>query len=426
MDFTAFNVIALIAIGVLGFLLFLALFEPGLRYKVSRAPEGGLDSKEFLLILSTLADASVHRNSSVEVLTNGETFYEAELEAIRKAKRSINLEAYIFQKGEVTKRFLEALTERARAGVKVNLVLDAIGSFATWNNYFDELRQAGGKVFWYHGFKWHQLPRLNNRTHREIIVIDCEIGFVGGAGFADHWLKSKKGHRRWRDTMFRVEGDAVASLQAVFVQNYLEASEELLTSSEYFCFTEKPSGAVTLIVDSSVSSGKSTRARMLFQTLLASARERIEITTPYFLPDKGVRHELTRAVKERGVKVRIICPGRHSDHLLTRRASRRLYGPLLKAGCEIFEYKPSMIHTKSLVVDGMWSVVGTTNMDHRSFSINDEVNLATNDIEVAARLREDFARDLSESRQITYDAWKRRPLIERLGEGFGWLIERQQ
>ncbi|HYP15451.1 MAG TPA: phospholipase D-like domain-containing protein [Bryobacteraceae bacterium] len=426
MDSTAFQVIAILAIIAQGLLLFLALFEPTLRYKISQPPAHPLDSDQFLKVIAALADAKVHRNTLIQVLTNGEAYYEAELEAIRNAKKSINLEAYIFQKGEVTRRFVEALTERARAGVNVNVVLDAIGSFATWNSYFRELTEAGGRVSWYHGFKWHQLPRLNNRTHREIIVVDCEVGFVGGAGFADHWLISKKKEPRWRDTMFRVEGEGVSSIQSTFVENWLEATGELLTGDEYFCFHGRPCDSAMMIVDSSVSSGQSTRARMLFQTLMASAQDFIEITTPYFLPDAGIRKELCRALRDRGVKVRVVCPGDHNDHTVTRRSSRRLYGELLKAGAEIHEYQTSMIHTKSMVIDGKWSVVGSTNLDHRSFSINDEVNLASNDAGLAARLREDFARDVAESKCVTYEEWKRRSIFERLHEGLGRLLERQQ
>jgi cardiolipin synthase len=425
LDLSAFEIVAILAIGFQSFLLFLALFEPTLRYKVSRPPSASVDSAEFDRILATLADSSLHKNTKIEVLTNGEEFYHAELAAIRQAKRSVNLEAYIFRKGVVTRQLLEALTERARAGVKVNLVLDAVGSFATWKSYFKELREAGGRVEWYHGFKWHQLPRLNSRTHREIIVIDCTTAFIGGAGFADQWLISKPKRPRWRDTVCRIEGDAVASIQATFIENFLEATGELMTEDEYFCFEEKPSNSVTLVIDSSLTSGQSTRARMLFQTLLASAKEQIDITTPYFLPDKGLRNEMIRAV-ERGVKMTVICPGHHNDHLLTRRASRRLYGKLLQAGAEIHEYQAAMIHAKILVVDNRWSVFGSTNFDHRSFTINDEVNVASNDKELAARFRQDFVRDLAACKQITYNKWKRRPLIERFSEGLGRLLERQQ
>lgn len=426
MDLSAFNVIAIIAIAFLSLMLFLALFEPALPYKITRASTTALDSKDFLRIIEALADSQVYPSTRVEVLTNGEVYYEAELEAISKARHNINIEAYIFQKGAVARRFVEALTERARAGVQVNIVLDAVGSFATWNSYFKELTDAGGRVFWYHPFKWYTLPRINNRTHRELFIIDGEVGFIGGAGVADHWLISKPDRPRWRDTMFRVEGVAVAGLQAAFAENWLEASGEILIEKEYFPFCETSGTASALIVDSSPTAGMSTRARMLYQTLIASAQESIYITTPYFLPDRSARQEMVRAIRERGVKIKIITPGKQNDHLLTRRSSRRLYGELLKAGAEIYEYEPAMIHTKSLIVDRAWSVVGSTNFDNRSFGLNDEVNLAAFDRDLAKRLEEDFRQDLAASRAVSYDEWRRRSIFERAHEWLGWVLERQQ
>lgn len=422
----AFEILATLAIAFLAFLLFLALFEPTLRYRVSHPPSEPIDSEHFCRVLAVLADSAIFRSTAIEVLTNGEVFYEQILDALSRAKKTINIEAYIFAKGEVTRRILDVLVERARSGVQIHMVLDAIGSFTTWNSYLQRLCEAGGKVVWYHGFRWHQLPRLNSRTHREIVVIDCETAFVGGPGFADHWVHGSKGKPRWRDTMFRIEGNAVPAVQATFAENYLEASGELLAGSDYFCFPERPSRSVALVVDSSVSSGQSTRARMLFQMLMSAAREHIDITTPYFLPDKGVRKELIRAIKDRGVKVRILCPGEHNDHLLTRHTSRRLYGSLLRYGAEIYEYQPSMLHVKSMVVDGKWCVFGSTNLDHRSFSINDELNIGTTDAHVIARLREDFARDLCDARRVTYREWRDRSWFERGYEGLGRLLERQQ
>jgi cardiolipin synthase len=182
----------------------------------------------------------------------------------RYARHSVNLEAYIFQKGEVARKFIEALAERARAGVEVRMTLDAIGSFATWNSYFKDLRAAGGRVVWYHPFRWYTLPYVNNRTHREIIVVDGRVGFLGGSGVADHWLRGDGKNPRWRDTMFRVEGRAVASVQAAFVENWLEASGEILTGKEFFPFCEaEESRTVALVVDSSPSIGRSTRAHPL-------------------------------------------------------------------------------------------------------------------------------------------------------------------
>jgi len=307
-------------------------------------------------------------------------------------------------------------------------VVDAVGSFTTWKRYFKDLTAAGGRVLFYHPIRWYTLPRINNRTHRELIIVDGKVGFIGGAGFGDHWMydQGKDGRkRRWRDTMFRVEGPAVRDLQAAFAENWLETSGEVLADMAYFRWCEEMGDSSAMVVASSPSTGRSARNRMIFQTLLASAQKSIHITTPYFLPDRYARAELIRAV-ERGVEVKVIVPGKHADHLLTRRSSRRLFGKLLRAGAKIHEYRPSMLHTKALLVDGMWSVVGSTNFDHRSFGINDEVNLAVFDVETAARLESDFAEDLANSKAVNYRDWSRRSLIERGHEWLGWLLERQQ
>lgn len=426
MDSTAFIIVAVAAILIQSFLLFLAFFEPELPYKVTPSPSSPVDSEAFLRILSTVTDAQVHRGNQVAVLTNGECFYDAELDAIRGARENVNLEAYIFQRGEVAREFVQALAERARQGVRVKILLDAVGSLGTGRGTLRELLDAGGCVAWYQPFRWYNIPRLNNRTHRELLIVDGSTGFLGGAGVADHWLLDRHGHRRWRDSMFRVEGDAVASLQATFIENWLEATGEVLTTEDYFRPCKAKGSTAVLVVNSSPSAGRSTRARILFETLLAQAGRSIDITTPYFLPDRSARNELTKAMRERGVEVRILVPGKHSDHLLTRRSSRRLYGALLKAGASISEYKPSMIHAKTMVVDGVWSVVGSTNFDHRSFGLNDEVNVAALDPALAARIRSDFEHDLEESRAVSYEEWRRRPILERVNEWLGWLIERQE
>ncbi len=426
MDSTAFLVIAIIGIALLGFMLFLALFEPGLAYKISSPTTEPLESEDFLCVLEAITDSKIHRHGRVEVLTNGEVFYEAELEAIRNAKESINIEAYIFQKGELTKKFVEALTERARQGVKVRMVIDAIGSFATWESYFAELRAAGGRVCWYHPLRLFTLARFNNRTHREIIVVDGRVGFIGGAGFADHWYKGQGKNPRWRDTMFRIEGEMVTSIQAGFIENWLEASGEILTERNYFPSNEIENRMDALVVDSSPSTGGSTRARILYQTMLASAQKTIHITTPYFLPDRSARAEMLCAIRERNVEIKIIVPGKHSDHLLTRRSSRRLFGDLLKAGAKIYEYEKAMIHAKTMMIDELWSVVGSTNFDNRSFGLNDEINLAARDTELAARLAEDFATDLAASHEVSYEEWQHRSIFERMHEWLGWVLERQQ
>jgi cardiolipin synthase len=339
---------------------------------------------------------------------------------------TINIEAYIFHKGEVTRKVLEVLTERASAGVKVHLVLDAIGSLSTPKRYFKPLTRAGGRVEWYHPLRWNNWFRSNNRTHREMIVVDGSTAFIGGAGFADWWRFSTKDEPRWRDNMFRVQGDAVYGLQGTFVENWLETSGEILTGQDYFPPKSKDPGNMTaLVIGSTPSAGGSTRSRILFQTLIAASRKSICLTTPYFLPDRAMRQEMIRAI-QRGVVVKIIAPGKHGDHSLTRSSGRSLYGDLLKAGAEIYEYEPSMIHGKILIVDGAWSLVGTSNLDNRSFGLNDEVNLAIVDSRVAARLTQDFEGDLSSSRAVSFQDWRNRPLYDRMFEWFGWIVQSQQ
>jgi cardiolipin synthase A/B len=423
---TLLLVITISGIAIQVLLLVLAFFEPGLEYRIVEPPTCPLDSADFTRMLAVLAEAEPYPDTAIEVLTNGDQFYEAELDAIRAAKNHVCLEAYIFQKGEIASRFIKALTERARAGVKIRIVLDGVGSLNTWRRTFRELIAAGGEVHWYLPFRWYNLTRYNNRTHRELLVVDGTIGFLGGAGIADHWFKSRRRKARWRDTMVRVEGRAVASMQAIFAENWVEASGELLTGTRYYPECESTGSASAMIIDSTPSAGRSTRARMLFQTLIACAQRSIHITTPYFLPDRGARQAIVDAVQKRGVEVKIIVPGKHSDHLLTRRSSRRIYGDLLKHGAQIYEYQPSMIHTKSLVVDGVWSVVGSTNFDSRSFGLNDEMNLAARDEKLADRLERDFQRDLADSRRVTYKKWRRRSPLERIHEWLGWIVERQE
>ena len=420
-----FLVVAVLAILAQTIVLIVAFFGRGLRYKISSPGSQQLGSGEFLYALEALTDAKLNAHTRLEVFTNGENFYEAEVDAIRRAENSVHLEAYIFQKGEIAKRVLDALTEKARGGVQVRVVLDGLGSLGCPSSYFDDLRAAGGRAEWYQPAKFSKLPHYNHRSHRELLVCDGRIGFIGGAGIADQWFHGRKGKPRWRDTMVHVSGDAVPNLQATFAENWLEASGELLVGADYFPRFEVGSGSHVLVINSTPTAGGSTRARMLFQVLLASATKSIHITTPYFLPDHSMSQELIRAVT-RGVEVKIITPGRHSDHMLTRSSSRRSYGALLKTGARIFEYQPAMIHAKILTIDGLWSVVGSTNFDNRSFGLNDEVNLAACDTSFAARLDEDFARDLADSREITYQAWRNRPLTERGPELLGWILERQQ
>lgn len=427
---SAFHVLAILAILLVGVLLFLVLAEPGLAYRVDRS-DCAIDSHEFVGMVAALVDVPVFRSRQVEVLSRGAEFYAAELAAIRQARHSIHLESFLFWPSPVGDRILEALTQCARSGVRVRVVIDAIGSIITPERYFAGLRKAGGQVVRYQPLRWYTFKRFNNRTHRELIVIDGETGFIGGAGIADYWMAEERPGIPWRDTMLKVNGSLAAGLQASFVENWLESTGEILSSPADFphcraALEQDTSAAILgLVVNSAPSAGRSTRARILFQLLLASATKSIQIQSPYFLPDASVRRELARAVA-RGVKVDIILPGKHNNHPIARRASRRRYGELLACGVAIHEYQPGMNHAKVLIIDQVWSVLGSTNFDNRSFGLNDEVNIALVDRGLALRLQQDFEQDLAYSERMTLAAWRRRPISERILAFLGIALERQQ
>jgi cardiolipin synthase len=246
--------------------------------------------------------------------------------------------------------------------------------------------------------RWNTWPKVNNRTHRKLLIVDGETGFIGGAGIADHWLYDTS-VPVWRDTVFCVEGEAVAGLISAFCENWLESSGQILSSSRQFGFRSIPDGVESFVV-SSTPHGGGTQTRILFQALINSARSTIRITTPYFLPDRSARQALIEAI-DRGVTVQILTAGPHIDHPMIRRLSHRSVRRLLQAGAEIYEYEPAMIHAKLMTVDGLWNVVGSTNFDHRSFALNDEVNLAVLDRELAATIEGDFFDDLEQSRRLT-------------------------
>lgn len=418
------------ALCVIALLLLLVLFEPGLEYKVS-AKLPCLDSPTFPYLLSTMIDKPFRPIHGLTVLKNGIAFYPAELAAIRAANVSIHLEAFIFHATPIGHQFLDALAERAQAGVKVRVIVDAIGSFPTPNSFFTKLREAGGAVNWYQPLRLSTLKRYNNRTHRELLLIDGKTAFVGGAGIGAAWDSGFPPRLPWRDTVVRFEGAAVTALQTVFFENWLESSGELLAETalpapfESQAPVHDSQNIGSFIVGSTPVGGRATRAHILFQILIAAASNEICINSPYFLPDRALRRELIAAVA-RGVRVTVIVPGKLNNHLLTRYASRRHYGELLEGGVILFEYQPSMIHAKILIADSLWSVVGSTNFDTRSLGLNDEVNLAVKDTVFARVLASHFSQDLTSSHRVSLEEWRTRPLSERLISSLGRLLERQE
>ena len=412
--------------GFLAWLILVFLFTPGINYHLSQRTS--VHEPDFLYTLQSSCQAALHHGNNVTVFTNGVSFYPAMLSAIGQATRSINMELYIFRPGKIADQFVAELSSKARAGVTVTIVVDAIGSLSLWGRPLRRLRRAGCRVESYQRPRWYSLARLNNRTHRELLVIDGRVAFVGGAGIADWWLypslKRMRWHRPWRDTMARIEGPVVAALQGVAAENWLECCGEILTGPAYFPSLSKVGDTTAFVVKSSPSD-RATASRVTFQTLMEGADHSIHISTPYFLPDGSLRRALIETAR-RGVKITVIVPGHKTDQRWVRLASRRMWGQLLEAGIRIFEYRQTMTHAKVLVVDELWCVFGTTNIDNRSFEHNDEVNVAMRDRVLAARLLEDYVRDIHDSEEATLDRWRRRALWEKVVGRFVWVLERQQ
>jgi cardiolipin synthase len=406
----------------LGWLILVFLFTPGINYHLSRRTSVHAD--DFLYTIQSTCQAAVHHGNKIEIFTNGPQFYPAMLDAIRSATRSVNMECYIFQPGDVADQFIEALSDRARKGVNVTIVVDAIGSFSLWGQPVRRLREAGCRIESYQRLHWYRLSRINNRTHRELLVIDGRIAFAGGAGIADWWMYPQGRLGPWRDTMARIEGPIVAALQGVAAENWLECCGEIMTGPEYFPDLDRTGETSAFVVKSSPSD-RATASRVAFQMLAEGADRDVRISTPYFLPDRAFRRALTQ-IAARGVELTVIVPGSATDQKWVRLASRRMWGHLLEAGIRIFEYKRAMTHNKVLIVDGLWAVLGTTNFDNRSFEHNDEVNVALRDEAVARRLLDDYEQDLRDSDEITLEAWRRRPLWEKIVGPFVWILERQQ
>jgi cardiolipin synthase len=405
----------------IAWLILVTLFAPAIPYHIEETidPRG----EHFIQTLEATCNTAFDQRNRIEIFTDGPAFYPAMLDAIRQAQETVNLECYIFRKGKIAEQFVEAMCERARAGVQVTVVLDAIGSMGTFRTFGDRLRDAGVRLEKYRGISWHSLSRLNNRTHRELLVVDSRVAFVGGAGVADWWALPDRGKPMWRDMMARIEGPVVSNIQGVVAENWLECCGEILTSMKAYQPYRKAGTSPALVVKSSPAD-RATVSRVLFQMLVESATSRVLISTPYFLPDRAFRRAFARTVR-RGVDVTVIVPGPLTDQRWVRLASRRMYGKLLKEGIRIFEYG-GMTHVKTLLVDDLWSIIGTTNFDNRSFEHNDEVNLAVRDEAVAARLTADFKADLAKSREITLKEWKRRPIWEKLVGTVAWILERQQ
>ncbi|HWB43224.1 MAG TPA: phospholipase D-like domain-containing protein [Gemmatimonadales bacterium] len=378
---------------------------------------------QFVRSMGSLLGPGIVPGNTVRALCNGREIFPAMLEAIRGAQRTICFETFIYWSGSIGREFAEALAERARAGVRVHVVLDWVGSKRMDAELLEAMTRAGAEVVKFHPLRWYSLGRLNNRTHRKLLIVDGRVGFTGGVGIADNWLGDAEDPEHWRDSHFRLEGPAVAQMQAAFMDNWMETCAEVLHGEEYFPALE-PRGSHAAQVFKSSADDASESVRLMYLLSISSAVRSVRIANAYFVPDSLAVASLVGA-RERGVTVEIIVPSRHIDTALVRRASRALWGPLLEAGVAIYEYQPTMYHVKVVIVDEVWTSVGSTNFDNRSFRLNDEANLNVLDGEFAAGQADVFEQDKAKSRRITLEEWRRRPWRERAVERLASLLRLQ-
>ncbi|HXJ80718.1 MAG TPA: phospholipase D-like domain-containing protein [Candidatus Methylomirabilis sp.] len=380
-------------------------------------PSLAVDKPSFVATLSAYSGFPVVPGNRVDILLNGDEIFPAKLEAVRNARRTINYAEYDFGDGPPAAAMAEALAERCRAGVKVKVLLDGVGSLALPDAYRDVMERAGCKIVMFRPLSPFSLNHVDYRNHRRMLVVDGRIAITGGSGMTDKWSGDGRIPDHWRDTDVRVEGPVVEQVQGAFLENWLEATQLALGGDEYFPQPLERQGSVDAQVVRSSPVGGSDAMYTMFLLALASAQRSILITNPYFLPGDKMIDTIVAAVG-RGVKARLLIPG-ESDHTLVRRVSRGELGRLLRAGVEVYEYRAALLHAKTMVVDGVWATVGSANLDQRSFALNDELNLVIYNRNVARRLEGIFENDLSRSRRITYAEWNRRSFYTRLLELIG-------
>ena len=377
-------------------------------------------SPDFERALGSLLGPGIVGGNAVTELLNGDQIFPPMLAAIKAAQKSVTFETYIYWSGDIGKQFADALSERARAGVRVHVLLDWVGSAKMEESYLTEMKEAGVQIEKFHKPHWYNLARLNNRTHRKLLVVDGQVGFTGGVGIAPQWMGNAQDPDHWRDSHYLVRGPVVAQMQATFLDNWLKVTGKVLHGALYFP-PIAPAGAQKAQMFSSSPSSGSESMQLMYHLAITAAERSIDLSVAYFVPDELTQKHLMDALA-RGVRVRFITPGEHTDTDTVKAASRATWGPLLQAGAQIYEYQPTMYHCKVMIVDQLLVSVGSTNFDNRSFRLNDEANLNVYDAAFAKRQTEVFEDDLKRSRRVTYEEWLNRPLREKAHEKLtGWL-----
>ena len=375
-----------------------------------------ISDPQFRREMGVLLGPGIIPGNQVTDLENGEEIFPAMLEAINAAKISITLETYIYWSGEIGQKFADALSERARNGVHVKVMIDWAGSIKMDNALIDQMRDAGAEVHQYRPLKWYNIGRLNNRTHRKLLVVDGKVGFTGGVGIADLWAGHAQDPDHWRDLHFRIEGPVVAQIQAAFNDNWIKTTGVVLNGEAYFPPLQAV-GHLDAHMFVASPAGGSESMHLMYLMSIAAAQRTIDLEAAYFVPDDLMIKALV-AARHRGVRIRVIVPGKHIDSTTVRLASKANWGELLLAGVKIFEYQPTMMHNKLLIVDGAMTSVGSTNFDVRSFQLNDEASLNIYGHAFAERMTTVFEADLKPTVEYSYTMWKQRPLREKFFEKF--------
>jgi cardiolipin synthase A/B len=383
-------------------------------------PDEAIGEPAFAATVEAHTGAPVVAGNTVDVLLNGDQIFPAMLKEIRGARETINYTQYSWADGPVSQDVVNALAERCGAGVAVNVLLDAVGTSDLPGEYVERMKRAGCRVEYFRPVARLDLHRYNYRNHRRILVVDGRVGFTGGSGVSAKWMGDGRTKQHWRDTDVRARGPVVASLQATFAESWRAVTGVVLGGARYFPGADPaPRGARAQVVRSSPAGG-SFDVYTMYLLAIAGARRTINITNPYFVPDTTMEEALLSAAR-RGVRVTVLVPG-EIDHNLVRQASRRGFGPMLLAGIRIHEYRAALLHAKTMVVDGEWATVGSTNFDNRSFALNDEVNFVVYDRALAGRLDRVFAEDLAHATPVDYGTWRARPLRDRVLEALALPI----
>ena len=376
------------------------------------------EDPSFRRSLEALGNPIVGGNKA-ELLKNGDEIFPAMTREIRAAKRSVNLEIYIFQPDEAGRQFADAMIDAAKRGVQVRFLIDSWGS--KLGDLEQPLKNAGVNVRKYRPVRLFSIYKVGKRTHRKILVIDGRIAYTGGVGLSKQWLGDARNKREWRDTQVRVEGPVVAQMQSIFSEDWTYTTGEILAGDQFYPRLENDGGVLSQAIKASRGDASSL-AKMMYYVAIQSAAKSIHIANAYFLPDKQVREALVKAVG-RGVDVQVMVPGRHIDLPMVRFASWGHYGDMLQGGVKIYEYRHTMIHNKTMVVDGLYSTIGSINFDARSMNRNAEESLAFLDRGFAAKMEEMFEEDKKRCKEITYVNWKKRGFGKRLAETVFWIWE---